>query len=139
MHIDSRWGLSAFCRGKCCAAKYQNILEIGLLPSISTLKLQNTYTFQQDGVSCHTPVATRSKALLKSKQFFRMERPPSGPDLSPLKTLWWKMKTSIKIKKWFKREYYWDSRILEMCKELVAILPHMIKDVIASIGNTTTL
>lgn len=38
-----------FVEGTVNAVKYQNILETSLLPSISNLKHQNAFTFQQDG------------------------------------------------------------------------------------------
>lgn len=124
------------------AVKYQNILETSLLPSISILKYQNAYIFQQDGASCHT--ARTTKAWLDSKRIPTMEWPSSSPDLSPIETLWWKIKK--KLRKYPSRSIndlkekikaVWDSTTPEECEELIATMPIRIKAVIESKGDIT--
>lgn len=131
-----------FVEGTVNAVEYQNILQTSLLPSIPSLKHHNTYTFQQDGASCHTAKST--KAWFNRNQIPTMEWPSSSPDLSPIESLWWKMKKRLrKSPARSKNELrekirgVWDSTTAEECAMLVATMPQRIKAVIDAKGDTT--
>ncbi|KAL0829812.1 hypothetical protein ABMA28_003295 [Loxostege sticticalis] len=83
-----------FVDGSINAARYQNLLEESLLPSIPPLKHQDSFIFQQDGASCHT--ARTTKTWLLAKSIPTIEWPSNSPDLSPIETLWWKMKKVLR-------------------------------------------
>lgn len=131
-----------FVEGTVNAVKYQDILKTSLIPSIPSLKYENVYTFQQDGASCHT--AKTTKTWLESKGIPTMEWPSNSPDLSPIETLWWKMKK--KLRKFPSRSKsdlkekivaVWESITPKECEELVATMPLRIKAVLKSKGETT--
>lgn len=52
-------GCFEFIDGTVNAAKYQQILENSLLPSVEKLNIVENYIFQQDGAACHTAKTTK--------------------------------------------------------------------------------
>lgn len=133
-------GRLQFIEGTVNAPKYQEILKTSLLPSIPSLQYENKYVFQQDGASCHTAKST--KAWLKNHNIPTLENwPPSSPDLSPIETLWWKMKKKLrkdpaKSKEDLKNKItaVWDSISSAECAALVDTMPQRIE---ATRGKTT--
>lgn len=135
-------GKMQFVDGSINAVRYQNILQESLLPSISMLKHQDDFTFQQDGASCHT--ARTTMEWFRQNNIPTMEWPSSSPDLSPIETLWWKMKKVLrknpsrsKADLKAKLEDVWKSISSEECAALVATMPLRIQAVIKSKGDTT--
>lgn len=134
-------GRLQFIDGTVNAEKYKSILEESLLPSIPKLKLRNSFTFQQDGASCHT--AKTTMAWLKSKKIPTMSWPSSSPDLSPIETLWWKMKKLRKDPSRSKADLkeklscVWNGITPEECRELVDSMPFRIKAVLDAKGDAT--
>lgn len=132
-----------FIDGTVNAPKYQEILRTSLLPSIPSLQHENTYVFQQDGASCHTAKSTA--AWLRNHNIPTLQNwPPSSPDLSPIETLWWKMKKKLrkdpaKSKEDLKNKIntVWDSISSAECAALVDTMPRRIEAVIKRHGDTT--
>lgn len=125
------------------ALKYENILEEHLIPSIPLLQSsEGEYIFQQDGAPCHT--ANRIKTWFHNKKINTLEWPASSPDLSPIETLWGKMKKELKssppntledLKS--KLRNVWENISPEICRNLVHTLPQRIKAVIKQKGDAT--
>lgn len=136
-------GRLQFIDGTVNATGYQEILKTSLLPSIPSLKHENKYVFQQDGASCHTAKST--KAWLRAHRIPTLENwPPSSPDLSPIETLWWKMKKKLrkepsKSKEDLKNKInaVWNSISSAECAALVDTMPLRIQAVIKRKGDTT--
>lgn len=131
-----------FVDGSINATRYQNILKDSLLPSIPSLKHQDSFIFQQDGASCHT--ARTTKTWLLSKSIPTIKWPSNSPDLSPIETLWWKMKKVLRknpsrSKSDLKAKLLavWESITTDECAALVATMPLRIKAVIESKGDIT--
>lgn len=132
-----------FVNGIANAAKYRNILEQELLPSIPRLKYSNAeYIFQQDGASCHT--ARSTMVWLTAEAIPLLEWPSSSPDLSPIETVWHKMKQ--KLRKEPSRTLQdlrstitniWESFGAEECQKLVDTMPRRIEAVIKAKGGVT--
>lgn len=135
-------GCLQFIDGTVNAEKYKSILEESLRPSIPKLKYKNAFTFQQDGAACHT--AKTTMAWLKSKKIPTMTWPSSSPDLSPIESLWWKMKKKLrkdpsrsKADLREKLTSVWNGITLEECRALVDSMPLRIKAVLDAKGGTT--
>lgn len=135
-------GCLQFIEGTVNAEKYKSILQESLLPSIPKLKHRNKFTFQQDGASCHT--AKTTMAWLKKKKIPTMAWPSSSPDLSPIETLWWKMKKMLRkdpsrskadLKE--KLSLVWNGITPEECRALVDTMPLRIKAVQDAKGDAT--
>lgn len=136
-------GNLCFVEGTVNTIKYQDILEHHLLPSISTLKTEDDcFTFQQDGASCHT--AKRNMSWLREHNIPVLSWPANSPDLSPIETLWGKMKKELRtnpaknlreLKQ--KIQEVWDGITPEFCYNLVETLPSRIAAVIKNKGDVT--
>lgn len=136
-------GELAFVEGTMNSAKYQNVLENYLLPSIHKLKnCDGEFTFQQDGASCHTSKTT--KRWLGDHGLCPMIWPSSSPDLSPIETLWHEMKKRLRanparnltdLKK--RLAEIWCSITPEFCAHLVSSMRKRIDCVIKRKGDVT--
>lgn len=132
-----------FIEGIVNANKYEEILEEGLLPSIPRLQTQgDEYTFQQDGAACHT--AKKITAWLQEKEIPVLKWPANSPDLSPIETLWGKMKKQLRhnpprtlneLKAML--QAVWDTITPEMCNSLVDTMPRRLQAVIEKKGDAT--
>lgn len=132
-----------FVDGLVNAVKYQHILQEQLLPSIPRLQSsEGSYIFQQDGASCHT--ARSTMGWLSAEGIPLMEWPSSSPDLSPIETVWHKMKQKLRqepartlqdLKN--KITNIWQSFTAEECEKLVDTMPRRIAAVIKNKGDVT--
>lgn len=132
-----------FINGTVNAVKYQSILEEHL--SLSIPELQNSFgefIFQQDGASCHTAKST--KQWFSDKQIPVLEWPACSPDLSPIESVWGKMKSTLKadpaktmpeLKS--RLQSIWNKITPDECQTLVNTMNRRIKAVIKRKGDTT--
>lgn len=134
-------GNLCFVDGSVNAANYQDILQEELLSSIPRLQSsEGNYVFQQDGASCHT--ARSTMGWLSTEAIPLMEWPSSSPDLSPIETVWHKMKQKLRkepartlqdLKN--KITNIWQSFTAEDCQKLVDTMPRRIAAVINNKGG----
>lgn len=123
--------------------KYIGILQDHLLPSIPRLQTSyGEYTFQQDAAACHT--SRKSKSWIATNNIPILDWPSSNPDLSPIETLWGRMKKELrkspartKPELKDKLSAIWNSFTPEFCQTLVNSMPKRILEVIASKGDAT--
>ena len=125
------------------ADKYKDILKDILLPSIPLWQsIGGSYIFQQDGAACHT--VQTGKTWLENHNIPIIRWVSSSPGLSPIKSLWHKMKKDLRqnpartvneLK--LKLQQIWDNIEPEECAKLVDIMPNRIKTVIANKGGIT--
>lgn len=125
------------------AKKYQEILADHLVPSIPRLASElGEHIFQQDGASCHTARTTRQ--WFEDNGVPIMEWPSGSPDLSPIETLWGKMKkylqkypcrTKAELEKALQE--IWSKIPEDYCRDLVRTMPRRIGDVLKSKGGIT--
>lgn len=136
-------GKLCFLEGTVNASKYQQILENELLPSIPKLQSpEKEYIFQQDNASCHT--ARSTKSWLAANNIPLMEWPANSPDLSPIESLWGKMKQSLRKNPArtleelrIRLQEIWDSITQEDCQKLVFSMPDRMKSTIKRKGDVT--
>lgn len=136
-------GSLCFVDGLVNAVKYRNILEEHLLPSITQLQsTEGDYVFQQDGASCHTAKST--KTWLSTENIPLIEWPSSSPDLSPIETLWGKMKKMLRQQPARTQQdlrhtinAVWQSFTTDDCQKLVDTMPQRIQAVIEKKGDVT--
>lgn len=145
------WGcMSAQGVGNLCiidgtmnAQKYQTVLAEHLAPSIPPLSSEfGEFIYQQDGATCHT---ARSTMQYFDQNEIPVLRWPSGsPDLSPIETLWGKMKGHLKKNPCATKpalvdaiKNIWASITPEYCSTLVGTMSRRIDDVISRKGNVT--
>jgi len=132
-----------FIKGTVNADKYKDILKDVLLPSIPLCQsVDGSYIFQQDGAACHT--AKTVKTWLENHNIPTLRWVSSSPDLSPIESLWHKMKKELRqnpartvneLK--VKLQQIWDNIEPEECAKLVDTMPNRIKAVIANKGGVT--
>lgn len=129
-------GELCFIDGTVNASRYQDILDHQLLPSIQRLQRSDgSFIFQQDGASCHT--AKQNMKWLREHNIPVLTWPANSPDLSPIESLWGKMKKELRtnpaknldeLKE--KIQEVWDGITPEYCFNLVETLPSRITAVI---------
>lgn len=131
-----------FIDGTVNAKVYINILEQNLLPSIGRLRGPKGYIFQQDGAACHTAKLVRS--WFEQHDIPLLPWVSSSPDLSPIETLWHKMKQALRKNPARNKEelmcrlrQIWESFSAEECSELVQSMPKRLKAVIKRKGDVT--
>lgn len=136
-------GNLCFINGTVNANKYQDILDQDLLPSVPRLQTSDgNFTFQQDGASCHT--AKRITSWLREHHVPVLKWSANNPDLSPIETLWGKMKKALRTNPAKnlndlreKIQSVWDNITPEECSSLVETLPSRINAVIKNKGDAT--
>lgn len=135
-------GCFEFIDGTVNAAKYQQILQNSLLPSIEKLNVGENYIFQQDGAACHT--AKTTKKWFGDHNLNVLSWPSNSPDLNVIETVWHKMKQALRnnpqrtlpeLKA--KIEQIWNGFTPEQCRSLVESMPNRIRAVIKSKGDVT--
>lgn len=135
-------GCFEFIDGTVNAAKYQQILENSLLPSVEKLNIVENYIFQQDGAACHT--AKTTKKWFGDHNVNVLSWPSNSPDLNVIETVWHKMKQSLRnnpqrtlpeLKA--KIEQIWNAFSPEQCRSLIESMPKRIRAVIKSKGDVT--
>lgn len=125
------------------AEKYRKVFEDHLLPSIPSLSTEyGEFIYQQDGATCHTAKSTM--AWLDEKQIPVLAWPSGSPDLSPIETLWGRMKRHLQknpcatkqalIDELFK---IWGCITPEYCSGLVSTMTRRLKDVKIRKGDVT--
>lgn len=132
-----------FIEGTVNAAKYREILETSLMPTLRRLKSRRKrFIFQQDGATCHT--AKSSKEWMAKKNIPLLPWAPSSPDMSPIETLWGVMKKKLREKpvKTIKElrdnlQLIWDGFTPEFCKSLVDTMPQRVSDLLSNKGGVT--
>ena len=75
----------AFIDSRLNSKKYQELLEIYMLPYINEICGPNA-TFQQDNAPCHA--SSDTKSWIKHRNINLMQRPAKSPDLNPIENLW---------------------------------------------------
>lgn len=129
--------------GNMNAEKYKSVLGEHLMPSIPQLSSEyGEFIFQQDGASCHT--ARTTKAWLTENEVPVLPWPSSSPDLSPIETLWGKMKRHLRKQPCSTKnelivalKSIWTSITDEFCQNLVATMSRRVNDVIRQKGDVT--
>lgn len=132
----------AFIEGKQNSEKYQDTLEVNLLPFIDVLGGPDC-VFQQDNASIH--VSNSTKAWLNQKNITVMDWPALSPDLNPIENLW-----GILTRKVYENGRQYSSveelkRFIEKCwyeiqpevlQKLVNSMEHRVFELISCKGNT---
>lgn len=129
--------------GNMNAEKYRNVMKDHLLPTIPALSTEyGEFIFQQDGATCHT--ARSTMAWFVENNVPVLSWPSGSPDLSPIETLWGKMKRflkknprSTKAELIVALKEIWALITAEFCKKLVQTMPQRIDAVIKQKGNVT--
>lgn len=132
-----------FADGIINAKKYIEILEQQLLPTIEHLESDGKRRiFQQDGAPCHT--AKLVKTWMAANDIETLPWVANSPDLSPIETLWNRMKKKLRdhpartvgeLKD--RLQEIWDSFTANDCKALVDTMPRRIEAVLRNKGGTT--
>lgn len=135
-------GYFAFIDGTVNAAKYQQILQNCLLPSIAKLNVGENYIFQQDSAACHTTKTT--KKWFGDHNVSVLSWPSNSPDLNVIETVWHKMKQTLRNNPQrtlpelrAKLEQIWNGFTPEACRSLVESMPNRIRAVIKYKGDVT--
>lgn len=132
-----------FINGTVNADKYKNILKDVFLPSIPLCQsVEGSYIFQQDGAPCHT--AKTVKTWFENHNIPTLKWTSSSPDLSPIESLWHKMKKELRMNPArtvnelkIKLQQVWDNIQPDECAKLVDTMPNRIKAVIVNKGGVT--
>lgn len=145
------WGLMSakgvgrlyFIDGIVNTDKYLTILKECLLSTMEeTLNSGEDFIFQQDGAACHT--SKRALKWFQDNNIPLLEWVSSSPDLSPIETLWHKMKKALRAAparsvgelKTRLREI-WHGFTAQDSQELVNTMPRRIHAVIKAKGDVT--
>lgn len=129
--------------GNMNAEKYQKVLADHLLPSIPNLSTEyGEFIYQQDGATCHT--ARSSMKFLLDNEVPVLPWPSSSPDLSPIETLWGKIKNHLRKNPCATKpalveslKSVWASITDEYCHNLVSTMARRCNDVILKKGDVT--
>lgn len=132
-----------FVEGIVNADKYIHILESHLKPTLEESRRTGfEFIFQQDGAACHT--AKRVKIWLLENNIPLLPWVSSSPDLSPIETLWHKMKKKLRLSPArtvpelrARLQTIWDSFTPNDCQELVNTMSRRVQAVISRKGDVT--
>ncbi|KAF2899367.1 hypothetical protein ILUMI_06810 [Ignelater luminosus] len=132
-----------FADGIINAYKYIEILEQHLLSTIESLELDGKKrVFQQDSAPCHS--ARKVKVCMTENNLKTLPWVSSSPDLSPIETLWSRMKKKLRehpaqtlndLK--HRLQEIWDLCALDEYKALVDTMPSRIEAVLKHKGGAT--
>ena len=122
-------GKIAFIDGNFKSNDYIKILEDNLLDTISHLKLEDDFIFQQDNDPKHISQATKS--FLKKNQLHVLPWPPQSPDLNSIEHLWKYLDRQSALE----RDFYAIPE--ENCHQLVDSMPNRLREVIKANGLNT--
>lgn len=136
-------GTLKLIEGTVNAAKYQEILQSSLLPSITQLYPNSDFVFQQDGASCHTAKST--KKWFGNNNIKVLSHPSSSPDLNPIETVWHKMKQYLRnhpqrnlSQLRTTLQEIWDNFSPKICETLVDTMPARVQAVVKAKGDVTS-
>lgn len=134
--------------GKMDSAKFINILELNLLPTIDAISLvsdlpsSNSLIFQQDNDPKHT--SAKSREWFKSHHISPMQWPAQSPDLNPIEMVWKQVKDKLGryqeqprgiLELWERTQAEWKKIDTNYCQALIRSMPNRCKLVIKSRGG----
>ena len=135
-------GKIAFIDGNFKSNDYIKILEDNLPDTISHLKLEDDFIFQQDNDPKHTSQVTKS--FLKNNQLHVLPWPPQSPDLNPIEHLWDYLDRQITLEERCSKEIFQSALERhfyaipeEYCHQLVDSMPNRLREVIKANGLNT--
>ena len=136
-------GKLTFIDGVLTAAKYINILEENLFPSIEKFRLNNKFIFQHDNDPKHTAKIVQN--FIGEKNISLLSWPPQSPDLNPIEHLWEELKRQIpKSERYSKTKFMaalqksWDNIKPSILKKLIRSMPNRLQEVIKAKGYQTS-
>ena len=135
-------GLLKICEGTMNSAKYKQVLESKLLPSIQKFSISNPIHLD-DSAPCHR--TNEIKAWHSQNGIQKIDWPGNSPDLNPIENLWSILKYKIKrrpinskIKLIEEIKKIWDNEISqELCANLVMSMPKRLAEVKKCKGKIT--
>jgi hypothetical protein len=132
------------CQGHVTAQQYLQILQGPMMDSAyNRIKFPGQqFIFQEDNAPVHT--AKLVKNWLASKPFVRLPWPAQSPDMSPIETLWNKMKLSLhNARPANKNELLevireqWNKYTMNDLRRLTDTMPRRVRDLYNARGGHT--
>ena len=121
---------------------YNNILKRNLKSSAKSLRLGNSFLFQQDNDPKHT--AEKTKTFFDENGINVLEWPSQSPDLNPIEHLWTSLGKKIGNRAFTKKEDLkkavvksWSNIDYNQIKCLVESMPKRLLNVIKAKGGLT--